>query len=113
MENIAIKTEFIKLDSLLKFAGMVGTGGEAKELIAGGQVQVNGKTGFMLGLSPKHPIVELIHQIEKSKDNANKNKNYYNSHSDLLMPRKPDPRECQIPQFPDWAAFENHSTEQR
>lgn len=49
MENITIKTEFIKLDSLLKFAGMVGTGGEAKELIAGGQVQVNGEVCTMRG----------------------------------------------------------------
>ena len=49
MENIAIKTEFIKLDSLLKFAGMVGTGGEAKELIASGQVQVNGEVCTMRG----------------------------------------------------------------
>ena len=49
MENIAIKTEFIKLDSLLKFAGMVGTGGEAKELIADGQVQVNGEVCTMRG----------------------------------------------------------------
>ena len=49
MENIAIKTEFIKLDSLLKFAGMVGTGGEAKELISGGQVQVNGEVCTMRG----------------------------------------------------------------
>ena len=30
MEKIAIDTEFIKLDSLLKFAAAVGTGGEAK-----------------------------------------------------------------------------------
>jgi ribosome-associated protein len=49
MENIAIKTEFIKLDSLLKYAGRVGTGGEAKELIAGGQVQVNGEVCTMRG----------------------------------------------------------------
>ena len=49
METISIKTEFIKLDSLLKFAGMVGTGGEAKELIAGGQVQVNGEVCTMRG----------------------------------------------------------------
>lgn len=49
MEKIAIKTEFIKLDSLLKFAGMVSTGGEAKELIADGQVQVNGEVCTMRG----------------------------------------------------------------
>ena len=49
MEKIAIKTEFIKLDSLLKFAGLVSTGGEAKELIADGQVQVNGEVCTMRG----------------------------------------------------------------
>ncbi len=49
MKKIAIKTEFIKLDSLLKFAGLVSTGGEAKELIADGQVQVNGEVCTMRG----------------------------------------------------------------
>ena len=36
MEKIRINTEFIKLDALLKFAGLCETGGEAKELIQGG-----------------------------------------------------------------------------
>lgn len=49
MHNITIQTEFIKLDSLLKFAGMVSTGGEAKELIAGEQVLVNGEVCTMRG----------------------------------------------------------------
>ena len=49
MKKIAIKTEFIKLDSLLKFAGLVSTGGEAKELIADGQVQVCGEVCTMRG----------------------------------------------------------------
>lgn len=49
METISIKTEFIKLDSLLKFAGMVQTGGEAKELIAEGMVKVNGEVCTMRG----------------------------------------------------------------
>ncbi len=49
MEQITIKTEFIKLDSLLKFAGLVYTGGEAKELIADGQVLVNGEVCTMRG----------------------------------------------------------------
>ena len=48
-ERISIQTEFIKLDSLLKFAGMVGTGGEAKEIIAAGQVLVNGEVCTMRG----------------------------------------------------------------
>ena len=49
MKKIAIQTEFIKLDSLLKFAGLVSTGGEGKELIADGQVQVCGEVCTMRG----------------------------------------------------------------
>jgi ribosome-associated protein len=47
--QISIKTEFIKLDSLLKFAGLVDTGGEAKILIQEGQVLVNGEVCTMRG----------------------------------------------------------------
>lgn len=43
MEKISINTEFIKLDSLLKFAALVGTGGEAKYAITEGMVKVNGE----------------------------------------------------------------------
>lgn len=42
MEKISITTEFIKLESLLKLANLVGSGGEAKLLIQEGAVQVNG-----------------------------------------------------------------------
>ena len=49
MEKIAIETEFIKLDSLLKFAALVGTGGEAKYAIAEGMVRVNGEVCTMRG----------------------------------------------------------------
>lgn len=49
MEKIEITTEFIKLDSLLKFAALVGTGGEAKYVIAEGMVKVNGETCTMRG----------------------------------------------------------------
>lgn len=38
-----ITTEFIKLESLLKFEGLVETGGEAKERIQAGEVAVNGE----------------------------------------------------------------------
>lgn len=43
MEKINITTEYIKLDSLLKLAALVGTGGEAKYVIAEGMVNVNGE----------------------------------------------------------------------
>lgn len=49
MERILIHTEFIKLDSLLKLAGLVETGGEAKLLIQNGQVEVNGEVCTMRG----------------------------------------------------------------
>lgn len=44
MTKVPIQTEFIKLDSLLKFAGVCQTGGNAKELIQTGMVKVNGET---------------------------------------------------------------------
>ena len=43
MQKILIHTEFIKLDSLLKYVGLCETGGEAKELVQGGAVKVNGE----------------------------------------------------------------------
>ena len=49
MEKIAIETEFIKLDALLKFAALVGTGGEAKYVIGEGMVRVNGEVCTMRG----------------------------------------------------------------
>ena len=42
METIAITTEFIRLQDLMKLANMVSSGGEAKQLIQDGQVLVNG-----------------------------------------------------------------------
>ena len=47
--SIKITTEFIKLDALLKFASMVGSGGEAKNLIQNGEVLVNGEVCTMRG----------------------------------------------------------------
>ena len=47
--NIEIYTEYIKLDSFMKLASMVMTGGEAKELILSGKVLVNGEVCTMRG----------------------------------------------------------------
>lgn len=43
MKIISITTEFIKLQDLLKYASLVSSGGEAKLVIAGGAVTVNGE----------------------------------------------------------------------
>lgn len=48
-KKITIKTEFIKLDSLLKFAGEAGTGGEAKNAILNGEVTVGGEICLQRG----------------------------------------------------------------
>ena len=49
METIGIRTEYIKLDALLKFAALVGSGGEAKTVVAEGLVKVNGEVCTMRG----------------------------------------------------------------
>lgn len=43
MQEVKIKTPIIHLDQLLKWANIVASGGEAKQLIQGGQVKVNGE----------------------------------------------------------------------
>lgn len=47
--TVSIHTEFIKLDSLLKFAGLCDTGGFAKELVQQSAVRVNGEVCTMRG----------------------------------------------------------------
>lgn len=49
MKTIEIKTEYIKLDALLKYAAMVETGGEAKQMVQAGEVKVNGEVCTMRG----------------------------------------------------------------
>ena len=47
--NVAIETEFIKLESALKLANAVSTGGEAKAYIQEGRVKANGEVCTMRG----------------------------------------------------------------
>ena len=42
-QDIRIHTDYIRLDALLKLAGMADTGGAAKVLIQAGKVRVNGE----------------------------------------------------------------------
>ncbi len=46
---VVIQTEFIKLEAALKYANVVYSGGEAKQLILDGQVGVNGEVCTMRG----------------------------------------------------------------
>lgn len=43
MREVPIRGEVIRLGELLKLAGVVGTGGEAKLLLASEEVRVNGE----------------------------------------------------------------------
>lgn len=47
--EIKIKPPFIKLEQLLKFAAVVETGGQAKQLILDGEVKVDGEVCTMRG----------------------------------------------------------------
>lgn len=49
MENVTINTEYIKLDQMLKWVGIVNSGAEAKELIGTGKVSVNGQIEIQRG----------------------------------------------------------------
>lgn len=49
MRKIQITTEFIRLDALLKLAGLCETGGHAKQLILGGEVTVDGEVCLQRG----------------------------------------------------------------
>lgn len=48
-EKITIKEDFIRLDSAMKLADMVVTGGHAKIVIQDGEVKVNGEVCTMRG----------------------------------------------------------------
>lgn len=49
MSVVEITTEYITLAQFLKFAGAAMSGGEAKELIAAGDVAVDGEVCLMRG----------------------------------------------------------------
>ncbi|MBR2310255.1 MAG: RNA-binding S4 domain-containing protein [Oscillospiraceae bacterium] len=49
MQNLTIHTEFIKLESAMKLANCVDTGGMAKAVIQDGFVSVNGEVCQMRG----------------------------------------------------------------
>ena len=47
--DIKITTEFIKLDQLIKFAGIAYSGAEAKDMVINGCASVNGEVCTMRG----------------------------------------------------------------
>ena len=72
MEEIFIRDEFIKLGQALKFAGLVGSGTDAKFVIQDGLVKVNGETCLSRGKKLKdrdsfefQNVIYNIKQAEK------------------------------------------------
>ena len=49
IKRLSIKEDFIRLDSAMKLAGIVSTGGHAKTVIQNGEVKVNGEICLMRG----------------------------------------------------------------
>lgn len=61
MEQVAIQTEFIKLQQVLKLAGLVDQGSDVKFYLAEGMVKVNGEVASERGKKIRPgDIVELI-----------------------------------------------------
>ncbi|HHU91872.1 MAG TPA: RNA-binding S4 domain-containing protein [Halanaerobiaceae bacterium] len=66
MKKIKIETEGITLNQFLKWASIVGSGAEAKELIQAGEVLVNGVVENRRGRKLKiNDIIELRGSNEK------------------------------------------------
>ncbi len=73
MKEITIRDEFIKLGQLLKLAGMVDSGVEAKEVILEGKVKVNSETELRRGRKIYNDfVVEYNNESVRVKaDNVN------------------------------------------
>ncbi|WP_163195814.1 S4 domain-containing protein YaaA [Clostridium thermarum] len=66
MKEIKIETEYIKLDSFLKWCGEFAQGSDAKMFILAGNVKVNGEVELRRGRKLRNgDIVEFGNQIFK------------------------------------------------
>ena len=66
MKESKIETEFIKLDQFLKYESLVGSGGEAKNVIQDGLVKVNGNIETARGKKLyKGDIIEIFGEAVK------------------------------------------------
>lgn len=65
MKQVKIKTEFIKLDQLLKFAEISQSGGESKVFIMNEEVKVNGDIETQRGKKIRPGDVVEVEGFEK------------------------------------------------
>jgi len=66
MEKVKINSQTIKLDQFLKWANVVSTGGQAKEIIQTGKVRVNNKIEKRRGRKLKSGDIVNIMGIEET-----------------------------------------------
>lgn len=68
-EKLKIDTDFIRLDSALKFANAVSSGGEAKTVVLDGKVKVNGEVclqrGKKLRENDSFEFYGTVYEVEK------------------------------------------------
>lgn len=64
-QQILIHTEFIRLDALLKLAGLADTGGGAKQMVQAGEILVNGEICTQRGRKLRPATVSAIRPAEK------------------------------------------------
>lgn len=70
-ETVIIKTDFIRLDSFLKFKGIAETGGQAKQFIQDGIVKVNGEICTSRGKKIRNNDTVSIFSTDYSIKNEN------------------------------------------
>lgn len=63
-KDVNINTDYIKLDQLLKFAGAVAIGSEAKQIILEGKVSVNGQPCLIRGKKLYSGDVVTVNGVE-------------------------------------------------
>lgn len=70
-EEVIINTDFIRLDSFLKFKGIAETGGQAKEMVQSGIVKINGETCTARGKKLRNGDVVSVFSTDYSIKNEN------------------------------------------
>ncbi len=70
-KDIFIKTDFIRLDSLLKFAGIAQTGGQAKSFIQENTVKVNGEICTARGKKIRQGDIVSVFSVDYHIKNEN------------------------------------------
>ncbi|MEG1943636.1 MAG: RNA-binding S4 domain-containing protein [Angelakisella sp.] len=63
-ETVEITTEYIKLDSFLKLCGAAQSGGSAKEMVAAGNILVNGEPCTQRGRKLRDGFIVTVENRE-------------------------------------------------